>query len=752
MPRISVMKILKAFVVFLISFPTLVFACGSFDYGTYYIERGYNILHEGLVGSDFRRVTNSQLIPFYHDKENTQLEITKKINIEEWASYLNKSKADAEKIIYTGENTDGLDTEMLQYLAFIRQVEPLVDYYNSWERDKQKDILQKYNSGIELAELSMQQTQSDFLKLRYFFGAMRLAHYSKQYDKEQILYEKYSGQLSAVKSEVQYWITALKAGMDQHQGKKAQSAYQFAKLFKESKTKRYTAYVGFSIKSDAEWKELIALCKDDDEKALMNFIRALKPKANSLQELKQIYELAPNSVWLDALLARELEYVQFAKQIKENRPGSWYSYSLDMNKRMLIADVDQYDVVTQKLAGQKVTRRSQYIDNLSQIVQQIKTEGKHTDIFLAEFADVYLKLLSQKPVSLEDVGKLQIKYVDDPRVDYLESLKLFVYLEHIPVINPQVESEISIYLERIKKQEEGGLSFDDILAYTYIKLEPLYEQEKTAFKHYISKYRGVFNPDNILVFEIRELKKLQEKADKNLLEKQMLASVQHFLDESKNYGNATSLDRIMVKKYLSAGLFSKADALLASLPSKIETEYNPFNNVLSGNNRAKSKPLDTHTFVKKLVSISEEIAQNPENASSHYLLANAFYNMSWFGNSPMLARFYRATTDWSHGDTNFDRAKEHYELAYQTAQDDEIKVKALYALEKISLNEKSMEAKRANSNFELSDYTGKLLKTGIDQLKSQQFGEYFKKIEQYKNTAYYNDVIKQCAVYNSRSW
>ena len=124
------MKILKAFVVFLISFPTLVFACGSFDYGTYYIERGYNILHEGLVGSDFRRVTNSQLIPFYHDKENTQLEITKKINIEEWASYLNKSKADAEKIIYTGENTDGLDTEMLQYLAFIRQVEPLVDYYN----------------------------------------------------------------------------------------------------------------------------------------------------------------------------------------------------------------------------------------------------------------------------------------------------------------------------------------------------------------------------------------------------------------------------------------------------------------------------------------------------------------------------------------------------------------------------------------------------------------------------------------------
>ena len=746
------MKILKTFAVFLISFPTLVFACGSFDYGTYYIERGYNILHNGLVSNEFRRVTNSQLIPFYNDKENKQLEITRKINIKEWADYLNKSKDDAEKIIYAGENTDGLNTEMLQYLAFIKQVEPLVDYDNSWDRDTQKDILQKYNAGIELAESSIQQTQSDFLKLRYFFGAMRLAHYSKQYDKEQTLYEKYNNKLSGVNSEVQYWIAALKAGLDQHQGKKAQAAYQFAQLFKESKTKRYTAYVGFSIKSDTEWKELMSLCKSNDEKALMNFIRALKPKANSLQELKQIYELAPNSVWLDALLARELEYVQFAKQIMENRPGSWYSYSLDINKKMLISDVDQYDVVAQKLDGQKITRRSQYIDNLSQIVQQIKTEGKHNDIFLAEFADVYLKLLSQKQVSLEDVGKLQIKYADDPRVAYLESLKLFVYLEHIPTINPQIESEISIYLERIKKQEDGGLSFEDILAYTYIKLEPLYEQEKNAFKHYISKYRGIFNPDNILVFEIRELKKLQEKTDKNLLEKQMLASVQYFLDESQNYGNATSLDRITVKKYLSAGLFSKADAILENLPSKMETEYNPFNNVLSGNNRAKSKPLDTHTFVKKLVSISDEIAQNPENAGSHYLLANAYYNMSWFGNSPMLTRYYRATTDWSHGNTNLDRAKKHYQLAYQTAQDDEIKVKSLYALEKISFNEKSMEAKRINSNFELYDYTGKLLKTGMDQLKAQQFGEYFKKIDQYKNTAYYNDVIKQCAIYNSSSW
>lgn len=742
------MKILKVFVVFLISFPTLIFACASFDYGTYYVERGYNILHKDIVGNEFRRVTNSAYIAFYNEKEYDQNEQTKKINLAEWADFLGLSSEQAEKIIYDGEDAAQLDNTMQDYLEFVRQVEPLVDYEHQWEREEQPKSISAYNAGITLAESALEQNIPDFLKLRYLFGAMRLAHYSQQYDKELALYKQYYEPLSKLNSEVQYWIAALKAGMEKHQGKKAQAAYHFAKVFQKSNTKRYSAYVDFSITNDADWQELMALCKDNNEKALMYFIRALKPKSNSLQELKQIYTLAPNSVWLDALLARELEYVQFAKQTRPNLPSSAWFFSPDINTTLLIEDVDQYgSEKDQKITAQKVKRRSLYIQNLMEIVQQIRTEGKHHDLFVADLASVYLKLLSKQPVSLWDVGQLQIKYADDNRLAYLTPLKLFVYLENIPTINSTIESQISIYLAQIKKLADGGINFEDTLAYTYIKLEPHYAETKAAYKHYISKVRGVFNPDNILVFEIRDLKKLQNKKDKNFLEQQMAnaPASQDYTDIGQN------LDEIIAVKYLSAGMFSEANKLLQNTTLNEETKYNPFNNSLSGNNRTKSRGMTMQAFTQKLLKLKAEIKNNPQNANSHYLIANALYNMTWFGNSPRLVTFFRSTSSWQGGMIDFSKAKKHYELALQYATDDELKAKALYALAKIEFNEKYMEEDKAKG-LSYYDFSEANLKPTVEKLKARHFGKYFKDIQQYKDTHYYKDVIQQCAIYQSSAW
>ncbi len=734
--------------IFLISLPTLSFACAGFYYGTYYIERSFNILHKNLVGNEFRRVTNSQYISFYNDKSYKQSETTKKINIDEWAKYLNQSKEYVDKVIYQGESDPSLTAEMQDYLSFIRQAEPLVNTDLSWNKSEKEIALESTVLEKE-AEARLQQNIPDFLKLRYLFGAMRLAHYSQQFDVEKTLYDSYYPKLAKVDSEVQFWIASLLAGMHKQQGKAALAAYEFAQLFKQSPTKRYTAYVNFSVNSDADWQALMSMCKDENEQALMYFIRALKPKANSLQELKRIYELAPNSVWLDALLSRELEYVQFAKQIKESRPGSWYDYSLDINKQLLISDTDEFSTAeTQKLTEQKIKRRNDYIDELKQIVQKIRTEGKHKDLFLADFAEVYLRLLSQKPTNLQDVGQLQIKYKDDPRLAYLDSLKLFVYLETISTINPTIESEISTYLKRIQKQADEELTFDDIIAYTYIKLEPLYQQKASPFKHYISKVRGVFNPDNITVAEIKDLQKLISKPETNFLEKQMLIN--------NNYDDFTqnnNLDEIIIKRYLAEGKFNEANKLAAPLNSKITTRYNPFNNVLSGNNRDKAKQLSLKTVTETLFKINHSIEKNPQDANSHYLLANAFYNMSWFGNSPNLTRYHRSTSNWEYGNINFDKAKEHYQLAYQYADNDELKTKALYGLAKIEFNEKYMEEDKENPIYSEYEFEGGQIKASVAKLRARNFGKYFKQLQQYKNTNYFKDVIEQCAIYKSHeSW
>ena len=591
------MNVLKTFVVFLISFPSLLFACADFGYGTYYIEHGYNILHKNLVSNEFRKVTNSQYISFYVDKEYDQQAVTKQINLAEWATFLQHPVDQVEAIIYNKQVNPKLNKDTLNYLRFVHDAEPLVDYDNQDGRAENTALAIQYKQALQTAEAGITQAKAPFLKLRYLFSAMRLAHYSKQYDEEARLYQKYAKSLQqySVDSEVWQWIYALKAGMDKQQGKRVAAAYQFAKLFASSKSKRYSAYVDFSIKSDQEWQDLMALCQDNDEKALMHFLRALTPKANSLHELQQIYALAPNSVWLDALLARELEYVQFAKHEKVSHSQN-YSLIADINTTLLIDDVERYGSRDQKkLNKQLTTRRNEYIKTLSDIVDTIKHEGKHNDLFLVDFTQIYLKLLMKKPVKLAEVGQLQTRYAKDERITYIDPLKLFVYLENISTVNDKVEAEISVYLQNIQQYSAGGVSLTDVLPYTYIKLSPHYAQKKSVdFKHYITNQRGTFDPDSIKIFEIRALAKGLNKDNKNFLEKQMLVSAEEFITDKH------SLNRLTAKKYLSAGLFDKANEALTNSPAKTETQYNLFNNSLAGDNRKAYNAENTQAIVKKI--------------------------------------------------------------------------------------------------------------------------------------------------------
>ena len=353
----------------------------------------------------------------------------------------------------------------------------------------------------------------------------------------------------------------------------------------------------------------------------------------------------------------------------------------------------------------------------------------------------------QKPLKLAEVGQLQTRYADDTRIVYVEALKLFVYLENITTINAKIESEISIYLKNIQKHAAGSVNLQDILSYTYLKLRPLYAAQKDiAFKQYITRHGGGLDPDTIKVFEIRALDALLNKQNKSFLEQQMLVSAQEFI------ATEHSLETMMAKKYLSAGLFAQASKALQHSPAKIDTHYNLFNNSLAGNNRNKLAQNSTQTVVKKLLQLHTEIKANPNDANAHYLLGNAFYNMSWFGNSPMLVRYYRSSHTWKQGEIDLSKAKQHYQAALDNSNNKELKAKILYGLAKIEFAEKYMQADKKGNGFNQYSFEKLERKASIDKLKAEDFGQYFHRLSQFKDTNYYRDVIQQCNIYNSRAW
>ena len=492
---------------------------------SFFVDKGFNILHEGLVTTSVRR--SSSMSPHnFNGKESDEERATKKYNLLSWSKYLKTTPIIAERIVYDNDSSIEVSSSVKRYLDIVHQQEDTVSsgipYWLDDAEKKSKLLELQINRDkyIEIVTAQLQTETDPFLKQRYIYLLVRLQHYSDRYEDVVSLYEKYKKDIQQPTEEVTHWINLLHAGALQHLGERAKSAYIFATTFRETKTKHLQSQINFRITTDEEWQDLLKLCKNDDEKALMHFMRAIRNNANSFQELEVIYKMAPNSTWFDNLLIRELEFVQFSKTPSLGANGLWL---ININKEVLI-DSSSLSVFDEEQEFTEKQRRTEYLTQLSQFVALVLQEKKRTDLFLSHYASLYLRLLSEEPIDLFDIQAYKQHYAQDSRLLFTKGLELFVYLENLEEINETSEKIISDQLIEIKAlDKEDNLSLDgNIMTYTYIKLAPLYLKANQPGKYYFAKNRGRINEDEILVGEIRGLLKLRKLDSPNFLEKRMI--------------------------------------------------------------------------------------------------------------------------------------------------------------------------------------------------------------------------------------
>ncbi|MCK5725512.1 MAG: hypothetical protein KAH22_01660 [Thiotrichaceae bacterium] len=748
------MKYTLAMICYLLA--NIALAGGGESYKPFFVDRGFNVLHHKLIDTLIKRPTNFNSTT-YTWVEYSERGVFQHYNLRAWAEFLNISKEDAELIIYKKKNLDSLPKAVREYMDIAHEQEPLVNFAVKW-KETAEDAIQRQAKEAEMAktmikriEKQLETTKAPFLRQRYVFLMIRLAHYTNvgsNHSEEPVarLYEKYNADINALDNEVKQWIISLKAG-SLRANKPAESAYLFAMVYRDSTTKRVAAHVDFRITTDEQWSQLIALCKNDNEKALMHFMRATKTNANTLEEFKTIYALAPNSKWLDSLLYRELEYVQFSR---------YYEYTqnpkLKKMNAVLIADLDKYQDsrTTDAERKQLEQRRISYLQKLSTQVKKIIKENKRKDLFFARYAQLYLELLSTNKLATSDVQSFIKAYAQDPRAQYVNKLELYAYLNNMDKVDANKEREISNYLEAIakntkKNESDYDYEIDDYIIYTFTKLESFYKNNKEEGKHYVSKNRGDITIDNMIIYQLRDLNALLKKDKPSALEVQLSQPLKEHLKHSHN------IETIYAKKYLSAGLFSKAKESLeqAKNTKQWKTTYNPFTTSRGSHNRIKSTPFTMKKFTEVVLEVQRKIKENPENSQNHFILATAYYNMSWFGNSPMLIREFRSTTSHYGGALDMTMAKKHYQKIIALDNDRELVVKSLYALAKIENNENLIKF-AANKESHWPDFLTDDHDSYAESMakkKALGFGIYFKKIKDYQDTQYYNEVIKECAAY-----
>ena len=565
-------------------------------------------------------------------------EKNKQENLKEWKKELKDAYTlnQIEDFLYKRINLEKLkDKDVRDYIDIVARQENHVtyDYFMS---DEEKKALGNYKLILNEIFQKIDTVNSPSLKLRYFYLALRLAHYKK--DNPLQVYEKYKYLLENSDNKIiKDWIQGLYAGALVKNGKVVNGVYEFTKLFDKNSINFHLSYYNFfHIKTNEQWNELLNLASSNEEKTKFYALRALNANSNILEELKNIYALDKNSKWFDFTLFREL-----------------------LNTQHFFDRYSDYEITFPY---------KKYIEFLQTV--------KKDDMYLVDLSLAYFNLYEKNyDESFKITNDLLKKH---PNSHEIQTLAYILYLEKLEKIDAKTENDIYEKMITLTKNETNSSSIHD---YTFVILEKLYTKQDEKFNAFLANHinyldESIFDLSLLerfrLFMESPKDSKIKEHFATKYLQQQML---------KKENGKFVLDERLQIAKTkLLINNLKFEDAL--NLNSSILNEkvkFNPFNASIKGNNRnGKENQMSIKEFLEKTIVIKKELEKNPKSVMDNYLFANALYNISYFGNSNILTTVYRSVysfTDYDLQKEKINLAIKHYTIALNESTEKEFKAK-----------------------------------------------------------------------------
>ncbi len=210
------------------------------------------------------------------------------------------------------------DLNAIRYLIFSKECEQQVNNGGyDWEGSAEKDTT-LMQALIEHGKQLAAETSSTFLRLRYGFQIVRLAHYSGSYKQAIALYDEWVKPIAAKSQSdaagslglAYYWATALKAGAYLHMGQNAESLYWFSKVFAGTSDRRDVMLLNFGNPSEEIWRKALSMAATPEEKAVLWFMRGSNNTELDFEALKNMQAQAPQFIGTEVLLLREINKVE----------------------------------------------------------------------------------------------------------------------------------------------------------------------------------------------------------------------------------------------------------------------------------------------------------------------------------------------------------------------------------------------------------------------------------------------------------
>ncbi|WP_198304828.1 hypothetical protein [Arcobacter vandammei] len=622
-------------------------------------------------------------------------------NLLEWKNELkNKySLVELEDFIYNKNLTNLEENDTKDYINFI------YEQSNCTIANFSDSKPTRCTNYISKALKKLEDSKTDFYKQRYFFLALRLAHYHKQKPLE--IYKKHYYLVENSNSIVKDWVDALYAGAIIKSGEKAKGVYLFSKLFPDAINSHLALYNFFYLREQKDFDEVINLAKNSDEKAVIYTLRALDNASNTIEEMQNIYALDKNSKWLEFLLYREL-----------------------LKSQTFFNNEDYFEDENGENENSFYTK---YIDFLN----SLELENRYLqDLSLAYFY-LYKKDFNEANRVLNSLLET------NPKSHEVQTFAYLLYLQSLEKIDDKTEN---IIIDKIEKLIDEKHTSNAIYEYTLQVLAKLYKKQNLDFNLFLTQNASYINYTDLDLKKFKTFEEFLAKPQSSKLKTYLQKRFKNLIDNDGEFAYAKVAVLINNLKFKEA-----LDTDLGILDYKLE--FNPFNGLIRGNNRSgKKEQLSIKDFLNTILEIEEKLQKNQNNDMDNFLYANALYNLSYFGNSSKATTTYRSVAHIHTPELQEDKlnlALKHYNLALESTNDKELKAKITYQIAKTKLalfDLKSKDAPQSSSwwrknktwNYGYSDdFYESFLKSGgakdFDTLKNS-----------FNDTKYYKELLKEC--------
>lgn len=624
-------------------------------------------------------------------------------------------------------------TEVIDYLIYAKKCEPyVIAYGDGWTIPERDPATMQELIGEGLGRFK--QTESMFVRQRYTYQVIRLAHYAGFNDQAIELYNYLMPKMDRKKPSIMYyWTLGHLAGALQGSGKYHEAAYRYSLIFRNCPSKRKQAFYSFRIRNDQDWKKALQLCQNPTETATLFMLRAANSPALDVADIQRVYDLDPSHPQLDLLLVSDVQKLE---------------------KRLLLTTLTEKKFGVPKGAP-SLQNCGKYIIDLQQLVRNGLRSGKLANPRLWQGMKGYLELLAgdfyAAGKSFDRAADL-LEKDDDYDAVMKRQLSIWRLLLEVQQINPgtYTAEEKAFRLSN----DPTFKTWRDFQPFLRDKMSSAYAVANRPGKALLTAYDHkalLYNPDMAIIDDL-----LLEAGEDNPM----------FLERMMQMDTNPDRIRAMLLEMKATMLFARGEpeaalAMYRRIPATQMaelTQFAPFVETLGEKVHRRVSDtllLNRRQIVERILDYefkakSAAALDDPAAGYYYYLIGLAYYNMSYFGYEWEVMDAYRSGANWTRlasgpvfplygspsgnrENTDVTRALGYFEKAYKLSKTPEIAARAAY-----------MAARCEQKMWFYSPDCQYKPGSNLIPILPDASLRYYRVLDAYRDTDFYKKAVREC--------